>query len=154
MQLHLDGSDTIGAPRERVYALLTDPSFLARSLPDAEDVKVLDASSLEAKLKLRVAIVSSSIKMKMTVNKDEPPVKASLLAEGAGSGSNLKISSVFTLAGDEKTSMSWSADAEITGVMAGLGSSLLKGFATKKVAEIFGDITKAVENSEKGTTIK
>ena len=154
MQLHLDGSDTIGAPRERVYALLTDPNFLAKSLPDAEDVKVLDASSLEAKLKLRVAIVSSSIKMKMTVNKDEPPVKASLLAEGAGSGSNLKISSVFTLTGDEKTSMSWSADAEITGVMAGLGSSLLKGFATKKVAEIFGDITKAVENSEKGTTIK
>ncbi len=154
MQLHLDGSDTIGAPRERVYSLLTDPNFLAKSLPDAEDVKVIDGSSLEAKLKLRIAIVSSSIKMKMTVNKVEPPVKASLLAEGTGSGSSLKISSVFTLAGDAETAMSWSADAEITGVMAGLGSSLLKGFATKKVAEIFGDITKAVENSEKDTTIK
>ena len=41
--------------------------------------------------------------------------------------------------------MAWSADAEIGGVMAGIGSTLLKGFATKKVAEIFSGIIKAVE---------
>jgi len=40
---------------------------------------------------------------------------------------------VFDLSGDSPVTMKWSADAEITGVMAGLGSTLLKGFATKKV---------------------
>jgi carbon monoxide dehydrogenase subunit G len=41
--------------------------------------------------------------------------------------------------------MSWKADAEISGVMAGIGSSLLRGFATKKVTEIFDGITKSLE---------
>jgi uncharacterized protein len=147
MQLHLDGSNSIRAPRDRVYSLLTDPDFVAKTLPDAEDVHVLDDSSLEAKIKLRVAVVSSTLRIKMTIVKTDPPSKAELVAEGSGSGSSMKITSVFSLEGDAPTTMKWSAEAEITGVMAGIGSSLLKGFATKKVGEIFSGITKAVEGA-------
>ncbi|MDG7014199.1 MAG: hypothetical protein JRN11_02200 [Nitrososphaerota archaeon] len=145
MQLHLDGSNVIRSPQNKVYALLTDAYFIAKTLPDADDVHVLDAQSLEARIKLRVAVVSSAMKVKMTISKTAPISKATLVAEGTGSGSSMRITSVFELSGDAPTSMRWSADAEITGVMAGLGSSLLKGFATKKVAEIFEGITKAVE---------
>jgi uncharacterized protein len=147
MQLHLDGSNSINAARERVFGLLTDPGFLAKSLPDAEDVHLLGPDSLEAKIKLRVAVVSSTLKMKMTITEKTPTSGATLLAEGTGSGSAIKINSHFSLRGDLPTTMAWSADAEITGVMAGMGSTLLRGFATKKVAEIFQGITKAVEAS-------
>ncbi|MDE1853780.1 MAG: carbon monoxide dehydrogenase subunit G [Thaumarchaeota archaeon] len=147
MQLHLEGSNSMKAPKEKVYSLLTDPEFIAKTLPDAEDVNVIDGSSLEAKLKLRVAVVSSTMKMKLTIVRTAPPSKATLVAEGAGSGSSLKITSIFDLSGDAPTNMTWTADAEITGLMAGIGSSLLKGFATKKVAEIFSGITRAVESA-------
>jgi len=149
LNLHLDGTNTIQAPRDRVYALLTSPEFLSRSLPDAEEVRVTGPQSLEARLKVRVAVVSSTLKMMLNIAKTDPPTKATLTAEGEGSGSHLKIASVFTLSGESSTSMGWAADAEITGVMAGLGSTLLKGFATKKVAEIFEGITKAVEAEAK-----
>ena len=145
MQLHLDGSNIIRSPQNKVYALLTDAHFIAKDLPDASDVHVLDAQSLEATIKLRVAVVSSAMKVKMTIARTAPTSKATLVAEGTGSGSSMKVTSLFELSGDTPTSMHWSADAEITGVMAGLGSSLLKGFAAKKVAEIFEGITKAVE---------
>ncbi len=145
MQIHLDGSNSMNAKRDTVFRLLTDPNFLAKTLPDAEDVHVLDDKSLEAKLKLRIAIVASTLKVRMTVTDKEAPAKAKLLAEGSGGGSTVKILSSFGLEGDNPTTMSWSADAELTGVMAGLGSTLLKGFATKKVAEIFSGITKAIE---------
>jgi carbon monoxide dehydrogenase subunit G len=138
------------APREKVYALLTDPNFIAKSLPDSEDVKVLDSSSLEAKLKLRISIVSSTMKMKVIITDKEPSSRASLLAVGSGSGSNLKIASVFNLSGENSTTLSWSADAEISGIMAGLGSAILRGFATKKVGAIFGGITSAVESAAAG----
>ncbi len=147
MQLHLEGSSSIKSSRDRVYALLTDPEFIAKSLPDAEDVKVIDGSSLEAKMKLRIAVVSAKMQMKMTVARTDPPAKAALLAEGSGSGSTMKISSVFQLSGDSPATMTWSADAEIGGVMAGIGSALLKGFATKKVEEIFSGITRAIEET-------
>jgi uncharacterized protein len=137
----------MNSKRETVFELLTDPNFLAKTLPDAEDVRVIDGSSLEARLKLRVAVVSSKLNVKMTVTDKESPSKATLLAEGSGSGSSMKITSVFNLEGDNPTSMNWVADAEIGGVMAGLGSTVLRGFATKKVAEIFAGITQAIEKS-------
>jgi carbon monoxide dehydrogenase subunit G len=139
----------MNAPREKVFALLTDPNFLAKTLPDADDIHVFDSQSLEARIKLRIAVVSSTMKMKMRVANVDPPSRATLVVEGTGSGSGIKITSVFVLEGELSTTMKWSADAEITGVMAGLGSTLLKGFATKKVAEIFAGVTRAVEsNSE------
>ena len=147
MQIHLDGSNEMRASRESVFKLLTDPAFLAKTLPDAEDVRVLDERSLEAKIKLRLAVVSSTLKVRMTVAGAEAPVRAKLLAEGSGSGSSMKIVSTFTLEGDRPTLMKWAADAEISGVMAGLGSTILKGFATRKVSEIFEGITRAVESS-------
>ncbi len=147
MQIHLEGSNQMKGHRENIFSLLTDPNFLAKTLPEAEDVHVLDDSSLEATLKLRVAVVSSKLRVKMRLTEKEPPSRAILLAEGSGSGSNLKITSVFTLDGDNPTTMKWSADADIGGVMAGLGSAVIRGFATKKVAEIFTGITRAVEAS-------
>ena len=151
MQLHLEGSNTIVAPPQKVFSLLTDPKFIAKTLPDAEDVRVLDENSLEAKMKVRVALVSSTQAVKLTIADREPPNKARLLVDGSGSGSSMKVTSSFTLSGESTTTMSWAAEAEITGVMAGLGSTILKGFATKKVAEIFEGITKAIEK-EASTT--
>ncbi len=147
MQLHLEGSNSLNAPRDRVYELLTDPNFIAKNLPDSEDVRVVDDKSLEGRMKLRIGVVSTAMKMKMSVERTSPPGKAVLTAEGTGSGSNLKINSIFELSGGSPTTMTWSADAEIGGVMAGIGASLLKGFAAKKVAEIFAHITEAIEKS-------
>jgi uncharacterized protein len=126
LEITLSGSNTIGAPRRTVFERLTSPDFLAKSLPDSEGVRVVDGSTVEGKIKVRVAVVSSSLKVKMTVSNAVPPEKATLQVEGSGSGSVLRITSNFTLSGDTPTKMDWTAVAEITGVMAGLGSTLLK----------------------------
>lgn len=130
-----------------MYALLTDPNFIAKNLQDADEVHVINENTLEGKLKLRIAVVSTTLKMKMSIQRTSPPEKATLTAEGVGSGSSLKLNSVFELSGGSPTSMAWSADADIGGIMAGMGASLLKGFASRKVAEIFDGITKAIEQS-------
>ena len=148
VQLHLTGSTTINAKRQRVFQLLTDPNFIATTLPDAVEVAVLDKENLEAKMKVKVALISSSIKVRLKVTDRVPPSSAKLLAEGSGSGSNVKIISTFSLEGDGTTTrLSWVADAEITGLMAGLGSLVLRGFAEKKVGEIFAGITKGIEGA-------
>lgn len=147
MEIQLSGSNTINAPRRTVFNRLTSPDFLAKSLPDSEDARVVDGSTVEGKVKVRVAVVSSTLKITMTVSEKVPQEKATLQVDGTGSGSALRVTSNFTLTGDSPTKMDWTAVAEITGVMAGLGSTLLKGFATKKVAEIFSGITSAIERS-------
>lgn len=147
MEIHLSGSNNINAQRQKVFEMLTSPKFLAGSLPYAEDVRVVDGFTLEAKVRVKVAVVSSSLKVRMTVSNKVPSDQATLRVEGSGSGSALRITSQFSLTGEFPTRMDWKADAEITGVMAGLGSTLLKGFAKKEVDEVFKGITGAIERS-------
>jgi carbon monoxide dehydrogenase subunit G len=145
MQLHLHGSIEIGTTPTRVFELLTNPRFLAGTLPDAEGIVVENQNTVDAKIKVKLSLVSTTLKVKLRISDRREPTHAVLHAEGAGGGSSLKIDSSFDLEGDRKTTMKWRADAEISGLMAGLGSSLLQGFAEKKVREIFEGITKAIE---------
>jgi carbon monoxide dehydrogenase subunit G len=144
VQLHLEGSEELNLPRERVFQLLTDSSFLAKSLPDAQDAKVIDESNIEAKLKIGMAFLTTHMAVKLKIADRVPPGHARLYVEGSGSGSNMKITSDFDLEGENATKLKWAADAEITGVMAGMGSSVLKGFAEKKVKEVFAGIKNAI----------
>jgi carbon monoxide dehydrogenase subunit G len=147
MQLHLEGAEDLALSRQRVFQLLTDSTFIAKSLPDAQETKVIDDSSIEARMKIGISFLTTNMNVKMKIVDKQPPQHARLIVEGTGSGSNMKITSDFDLEGDTATKMKWVADAEITGVMAGIGSSILKGFAEKKVKEIFEGIKKAMEQA-------
>lgn len=151
MKLHLEGTTKINADKEQAFNMMTDTKFLSKSIPDAEEVKVIDDSTIEARLRLRLALVSTSLKIKMMIEKIQPPSRAALMIDGSGSGSTVKIRSELQLEGDKPTSIKWSADAEIYGLIAGIGSSILQGFAEKKVSEIFDKITKSIEQGSSAT---
>jgi uncharacterized protein len=151
MHIHLEGSHELEADRETAYQRLTNLSVMANAIPDSEDIKVVDVDTAETTVKLRIALVSTRLKMKVKILEKRPPSHAELSAEGSGSGSHLKLHSIFDLEkvpGGSGTKMTWAADSEITGIMAGIGSVMLKGFAEKKVAEIFEAIGLAVEQPE------
>jgi carbon monoxide dehydrogenase subunit G len=145
MQLHLEGDEELSIPRERVYELLTNPDFIAKSLPDAQEVRVQSDGTVEAKMKVGISFVTTNMQVKLKITDKVSNQHARLMAEGSGSGSTMKITSDFDLDGDKPTRMKWKADAEITGLMAGMGSSILKGFSDKKVREIFNGIKRAME---------
>ena len=148
MHLHLEGSTELKVNPEAAYNRLTSLEVMTRSLPDAEDVKIIDNETAEATIKLRIALVSARLRMKVKIWNKKPPSHAELSAEGSGTGSHVKIASTFDLAGSKgepTTNLTWSADADITGIMAGIGSTMLRGFAEKRVAEIFDAIQIAVE---------
>ena len=147
MQLHLEGSRELKVDQDTAYNRLTNLEIMTRGLPDAEDVKVIDSDTAEATIKLRIALVSTRLRMKVKISGKRPPSHAELSAEGSGSGSRVKISSTLDLekGAGQSTKMTWSADAEITGLMAGIGSTMLRGFAERRVADIFDAIGIAVE---------
>ncbi len=144
MRLHLQGSEELALPRERVFLLLSDSSFLAKSLPDVREAKVIDESNIEAKMRVGVSFLNADMAVRMRIEDRRRPEHARLYAEAAGSGTNMKITSDFDLQGDVPTKMKWVSEVEITGVMAGVGSSVLNGFAEKKVKEVFGSLKNAM----------
>lgn len=145
MQLHLEGSEELQLPRDRAYQLLTDPNFIAKSIPDSQDARVTGEDSVEAKLKMGISLVTTTMRVKMKIADKSQPTHARLYADGSGSGSTLKIVADLDLEGESPTKMKWRADTDVNGLMAGIGSTILKGFAEKKVTEIFQGIKGAME---------
>jgi carbon monoxide dehydrogenase subunit G len=148
MQLHLEGSTELKVNPETAYERLTNLEIMTKALPDAEDVRMIDSDTAGATVKLRIALVSTRLRMKVKISAKRSPSHAELSAEGSGSGSRVKIFSTFDLEGapgNPTTKMTWSADAEITGLMAGIGSTMLRGFAERRVTEIFDAVGIAVE---------
>jgi uncharacterized protein len=149
VQLHLEGAEDLDLERERVFELLTDSGFIAKALPDAQETRVIDVDNIEAKMKIGMSFLTTNMAVKLRLADRVPPSHARIYAEGSGSGSIMRITSDIDLEGDAATKLKWSADAEITGIMAGIGSSILKGFAEKKVTEIFAGIRDAMVRANK-----
>ena len=60
------------------------PAFIAKSLPDAQETKVIDDSNLEARMKIGISFLTTNMNVKMKIADKVPPQHARLLVEGDG----------------------------------------------------------------------
>ena len=82
----------------------------------------------EAKIKVGISLVRGTMDMKFAISEKRDQNHARLVADGSGAGSKMHIDSVIDLTPDpEGTKMTWAADADISGLMAGIGSQILEG---------------------------
>ena len=58
MQLHLEGAENLNLHRERAFQLLTDSSFMSKTLRDAQEIKVIDDSNIEAKMEMGISLLT------------------------------------------------------------------------------------------------
>ena len=148
MKFHLDGSIDIAAPLEKTYSSLTDPAFMAETIPDVQSHRVIDPTNFEAKVRVGIALVRGTIEMRFSLLDMVENAHARLVGDGSGAGSRVHVDSSFDLSSIEDskaTRMRWSADADLSGLMAGIGAQILKGQSEKQVARIFENIKKKLE---------
>lgn len=149
MKLNFSGEEKINSDPLTSSRLLTDISVIAKTIPDAEEVRIISSNQLEAKVKVRIAVISASLLIRMMIMKDaEDSISLQTTAKGAGSSIEIK-SSFKIIPSDSNTIVNWSADAEISGLIAGLGSQTLKLFADKYIKQIIQNIHSVVESEAK-----
>jgi len=118
------------------------------AVPDIQSYKIIDQDHFEAKIKVGISLVRGTVDMKFAISDKRGQNHARLVADGAGAGSKMHIDSTIDLAPDlEGTRMTWAADADIGGLMAGIGSQILKGQSEKQVSQIFSNIKQKIESS-------
>lgn len=152
MKFHLDGTVSIKATPEKTFASLSNPEFMVSTIPDLQSYKIVDQDHFEAKIKVGISVVRGTVDTKFELKDKTGGNHARLIGEGAGAGSRMHIESVLDLSQEnEGTKMTWSADADISGLMAGIGSQILKGQSEKQVSQIFTNIKAKLESpSESG----
>jgi carbon monoxide dehydrogenase subunit G len=143
--LEFQGTEELKVPRSVVFSKLCDPKVLAQSIPEASEVSVSQDGEISCNVKVRISLVQSSMKVKMKVLEASPETGVKVVSTATGAGSNAEVIATFKLSGAETTRVDWSATARLSGLMSGLGTSMLRNYASKLVDSVVTNLKSMIE---------
>jgi carbon monoxide dehydrogenase subunit G len=133
----LDGTHHFSAPRDRVWAALTDPAVLARATPGCERLDPVGPDEFEATLSVGVAAVKGVYQGKLVMLDKKPLESYTLRVEGSGRPGFVKGEGRLTMAEENGgTRVTIKGEAQVGGVIAAVGQRLL-GAASRMLMEQF-----------------
>ena len=146
--MKFSGSVDIHAPRDRVWAFVTDPNQVGHCGPWVESIEVVDDSHFNATAKVGIGFIRARFVVRMEMADQQPPDRASILAHGQAPGSAVDATAHMQLSGPPEgpTRMDWTADVELAGTMASLGARLIEGTANKMIGETFDCMRSKLES--------
>ena len=162
--MDMTGEYRIPAPRGKVWEALNDPEILKICIPGCEELNKDSETELSAKVKTKVGPVSTEFTGKVTLSDINPPEGYNISGEGQGGvagfakgGANVKLSED----GDE-TILTYTANAQVGGKLAQIGSRLIDSTAKKMADQFFskfaeevgGKATAATKTDDKTTGVQ
>ncbi|HET6621992.1 MAG TPA: carbon monoxide dehydrogenase subunit G [Dongiaceae bacterium] len=139
--MDLTGEYRIPAPREAVWAALNDPDVLKACIPGCEELNKTSDTEFAARVITRIGPVKAGFGGKVTLSDLDPPNGYTIAGEGQGGaagfakgGAKVRLEAAD---GGAATILRYSADAQIGGKLAQIGSRLVEGSAKKLADEFF-----------------
>ncbi|MBL8831451.1 MAG: carbon monoxide dehydrogenase subunit G [Rhodospirillales bacterium] len=145
--MNLSGEYRLPLPRRTVWAGLNDPDILRQCIPGCEDLAKVSDTELTAKVGLKIGPMTAKFTGKVTLSDLDPPNGYKIAGEGQGGVAGFgKGSAVVTLEEDGSggTILRYTADSQVGGKMAQLGSRLIDATAKKLADEFFGKFAETV----------
>ncbi len=139
----------VDAPLDRVWALVNDVPRIAPCMPGAQLTNVVDESTYEGTIRVKLGPINMSYKGKAVMGEiDEATHTARLTASGnevrgggtARAGVEMKLESLSA----SSTSMAVTADVQLTGKVASFGRGAIQDVSTK----LFGQFAQCLRETE------
>lgn len=135
--MKLEGSYEVKAPRQKVWSAFLDAEILRKAIPGCEKLELTGPDEYKATLKIGVGAVKGTFEGKVRLADKKPPESYRLSAEGSGGPGFVRSDTVITLSDIEGgTRVSYSADVQVGGLIAGIGQRMLGG-VSKMMADQF-----------------
>ena len=136
--MKLSATYQINAPRDKVFAAITDPAVLQRAIDGCEKMVKTGEDSYDAHLKIGLAGLKGSYVGKIQLKDQKPPDSYTLLIEGKGAPGFVKGTARVRLADKGgQTELHCEAEAQVGGLIAAIGSRLIEATAKKMMDEFF-----------------
>jgi carbon monoxide dehydrogenase subunit G len=138
--MELSNTRVVPAAPPVVWAALNDPTILKTCLPGCESLERSGDNAYEVVMAARVGPVSARFNGRMTMSDIDPPSAYTLQFEGQGGAAGfVRGEARVTLApeGEQHTSMTYRAKAQVGGKLAQIGSRLVDGAAAKLTDDFF-----------------
>ena len=146
--MRFEGTLDIGAPRERVWQFVTDPLAVSTCAPDVQSVQVIDPKHFKLVVRAGVGPIRATFNLDVVFTELTAPARANVRARGQAPGSAVEMLSAMDLFEHEpdRTTMQWSSDVTVTGLIAQVGARLMEGTADKLTQQVFACIKSKLES--------
>jgi carbon monoxide dehydrogenase subunit G len=135
--MKLEGSYDVKAPRQKVWSAFLDPETLRKAIPGCEKLEMSAPDEYKATLKIGVGAVKGTFEGKVRLSDQKPSDSYRLAAEGSGGPGFVRADTLISLSDIEGgTRVSYSADVQVGGLIAGVGQRMLGG-VSKMMADQF-----------------
>ena len=136
--MKIEGTHQINAPRERIYAQLTDPEVLRRCIPGCESLEKIEENAYAATLKAGVGMVKGTFKGNVKLEEMRPPEHYRLAVAGKGGPGFVKGTGDFDLEEqDGATLIRYAGEMQVGGTIAGIGQRMIQGAARMMASRFF-----------------
>ncbi|HKR95435.1 MAG TPA: carbon monoxide dehydrogenase subunit G [Candidatus Angelobacter sp.] len=144
--MKIEGTHTIEAPRERVFAALTDPAVLQRCIPGCEQMEKSGDNRYNAKLTAGVGPVKGVFTATVSLSELVPPEHYKLIVEGKGQPGFVNGTGDLNLkdAGNA-TEIQYTGEVNVGGLIASVGQRMIQSTANLLAGRFF----KALESEMK-----
>jgi carbon monoxide dehydrogenase subunit G len=147
--MKIEGTSTVAAPRERVFAMLLDPAVLQRAIPGCEEIAPLgdspgsnQAGSKQAfriRMSAGLASIRGKVEGEITVEESRAPEHYRLSMRGKGMGSFVEgFAAIDLVAAGDATQVSYAGEAKVGGMIAAVGNRMIDLAVRKALSDFFG----------------
>ena len=145
--MHFEGNVDIAAPREQVWAFVTDPKRVSECAPDVQSVDVLDPAHFKLVVRAGVGPIRATFNLDVTFTELAEPTRAVVRARGQAPGSAVEMLNTMELDGGapDRTTLRWGSDVTISGMIAQVGARLVQGAADRMTQQVFACIKSKLE---------
>lgn len=139
MKVNFSGSETINVAPQDLWNAVIEPSVLQKCVPGCTDMRAVGDAEYVMTLDLKVAAVGGSFKGKIALSDLSPPNSCTISVSGQGTlGTGTGTAkAVISDAGDNSSTISYEADGDVGGLVAGVGQRVLMGVAKHLTRQFF-----------------
>ena len=142
--MKIEDGFTVRAPRERVWAFLTDPARMAACIPGCTEIQIVGPNSYRAGVRVAIGPIKAEFRLEVEVEEEVPPRLARSVTRGEEGtrASTLLARSLLELKETEEgaTQVRYSSDISVVGRLGKFGLGVMK----KKAEALGAEFAKAV----------
>lgn len=136
--MRLSATSRMPAPRERVFAALTDPAVLQACIEGCESLVETAPHTYDAQIRLGVGPLKGKYEGRARLSDLLPPESFRLYVEGKGGPGFVSGEARMTLtAVDGQTDVACDVQGQVGGVIAAVGSRLIEAVAKQMLDRFF-----------------
>jgi hypothetical protein len=147
--MQFSGEERINAPRDKVWAFVTDPEMIAQCAPGLEEggLKIVDEDHFSVTVRAGVGFIRTTFEFQCEWAERDVPDHARIVARGDAPGSSVTMNATMDLSDGEEgvTVMAWATDAQISGRLAGVGGRLINPVADRMTSQVFDCVRSKLE---------